>query len=92
MSTPPERTIKAITQELYDRFGCAGAPRAKTAKLLEQIGNAVDQLVQERDVKQERLEQMDRFLAYHGHIEEFYEVLSDESAWMYRYINGDVEP
>ena len=46
---------------------------------------------QERDAKQARLEQMERFLAYHGHIEEFYEVLADDSLWMHRYVNGEVE-
>ncbi|HET6600258.1 MAG TPA: hypothetical protein VFG60_09865 [Burkholderiaceae bacterium] len=49
MSARPEQAIKQVTAELYERFGCAGAPRAKTAKLLEQIDLATDELTGQRD-------------------------------------------
>jgi TolA-binding protein len=34
--------------------------------------------------------QMERFLTYHEHIEEFREVQRNPSLWMHRYINGDL--
>ena len=47
MTKAPDRTIRELTAELYERFGCAGAPRAKTAKLLEQIDLAADEMIQQ---------------------------------------------
>jgi hypothetical protein len=54
MTKTPDREIREITAELYERFGCAGAPRARTARLLEQIDLAADKLVQERDEAEAR--------------------------------------
>ena len=63
MTKTPDREIRELTAELYARLGCAGAPRAKTAKLLEQIDLAADRLVQERD---EAIQRRDDALDYAG--------------------------
>jgi chromosome segregation ATPase len=83
-------TLDRHAAALADQLAEAERQRAECIGVTDSVGENVMRLESQLAEAEAERSQMERFLTYHEHIEEFREVQRNPSLWMHRYINGDL--